>query len=115
MRGKSGRQRRWRPGSGRTAPFWCARGPDQSDVDQCVAHHGDVGVAAGLIAGKIDRDEFLVDEDAADEDDRRQVEQVNQQEFLADAETGKHGDEGIAHANSDGMAQIEAIAVPLPF
>ncbi len=46
----------------------------------------DVGGAGELLAGEVDRDVFLVDQDAADEDHRAQVEQVDQQQLLADAQ-----------------------------
>jgi predicted RNA-binding protein with PIN domain len=61
----------------------------QERDQQHVAHRGAVDAAHALLAGEIDRKEFLVDQDARDEDDRAQVEQVDQRELLADREAAQ--------------------------
>ena len=58
----------------------------------------DVGGAAELLARKVDRDVLLVDQDAADEDHRAQIEQVDQQQLLADAEVRQRSRERRDHA-----------------
>ena len=53
---------------------------------QRIADHTDVGVADDLLARKIDGDELLVDENSGDEDDRSEVERVDQNQLAAYAE-----------------------------
>jgi hypothetical protein len=68
--------------------------------NQAVARGGDVGIAAQLIAREVDRDEFLVDQNAADIDHRREIQEVDQQELFADAQAAEYVDEGVAHRES---------------
>jgi hypothetical protein len=85
------------PGGKIAAYIRGAAGADQRHIDQAVARGGDVGIAAQLIAREVDRDVFLVDQNAADIDHRREIQEVDQQELFADAQAAEYADEGVAH------------------
>ncbi len=65
----------------------------QRDVDQRIAHRSDIRIADDLLVRKIDGDIFFVDQDAADVDHRAQIEQIDQQQLSAHAQTREHAEE----------------------
>jgi hypothetical protein len=48
----------------------------------------------------VDRDELFVDQDAADEDDRGQVEQVDQHQLAADAQAPEQARQQLDHRDA---------------
>lgn len=52
------------------------------DIEQGIANVGNVMDALDFLAGKVDRDVLLVDQDVGDENDRAQIQEVDQQEFF---------------------------------
>ena len=61
------------------------------------AQLADVGRACHLLATEVDRDEFFVDQDAADEDHCREIEQIDDQQLAPDTEPAEPTGNELQH------------------
>jgi hypothetical protein len=74
---------------------WCVR-PEPGPIDQGVTQGTDVGVARDLLAGEVDEEELLVDQDAGHIDDCTQIQQVDQQQLAPHAQPGQQASERVS-------------------
>ena len=59
----------------------------EGQIDQAVTYDINIRIAAQFVAGEIDGNVLFIDENAADKDHRRQIEQINQDEFAPDTQS----------------------------
>jgi hypothetical protein len=78
---------------------------------QRFAHAVDVGRARHLLAAEVDRDELLVDENAADEDNGAQVQQVDDQQLAAYAEPAEATGNEVHHIPPGSAACMQSLGL----
>ena len=67
-------------------PRFCRRSrAHEGQIDKAVAYDINIGIASQFIASEIDGDVLFINQNAADKNHRRQIEQINQDEFAPDA------------------------------